>query len=295
MSMLLLLLNGVLVAGLYALGHVAAQGGVSPLGLLFWQVSSSAAIVGALAVVHGTRPPLSRMHLKYYALAGLLGMTFPYLVTYWSLVHLPAGIVGIVGSLSALFTYLLARILGTEPASCVRKIGIGVGLAGVLLILLPKGALPDPGMTLWVALAALAPMSLATGNIYRTWAWPPGLNPLAAASGMLGTQALGLLPIAVLADSIVIPRASAYGIDGTMLALAGVASTLYVASFALQRRAEPVLVSQMGYVITVATLVLGVTLLGERYSTWVWGAVGLVLVGIYLVARRPKLGPACAT
>lgn len=296
MSMLLLLLNGTLVAGLYALGHVVAQEGVSPLALLFWQASSSAAIVCALGVALGTRPPLTGRHLRYYAVAGLLGTTLPYLATYWALAHLPAGIVGIVGSLSALFTYVIARALGTEPASCVRKIGIGVGFAGVLLILLPKGALPDPDMVVWVALAAVAPVSLAAGNVYRSWGWPPGLAPLPAAGGMLAVQALGLLPLAAISEAVVIPATTTISrADGAMLAVTGVASALYVASFALQRRGGPVMVSQMGYVITVATLVLGTTLLGERYSPWVWSAVALVLVGIYLVARRPRLGSACAT
>jgi len=294
MSTLLLLLNGTLVAGLYALGHVAVEEGVSPLALLFWQVSSSAVIVGALALVTRALPQLTPSHLRYYAVAGLLGTTLPYLATYVSLAHLPAGIVGVVGSLSALFTYIIARALGTESASCVRKIGIAVGLAGVLLILVPKGALPDPGMAIWVALAALAPISLAAGNVYRSWAWPPGLAPLPAAGGMLGIQALGLLPVAAISETIVIPDGSMSRLDGSMLWLTLVASSLYVASFVLQRRGGPVMVSQMGYVITVASLVLGTVFLGERYSPWVWSAVALVFIGIYLVARRPRLGRACA-
>ncbi len=293
MSIALLLLNGTLIAGLYALGRVATGEGVSPLGLLCWQAASSALLVGGLAGARRERLPLSLAHLKYYAVAGLLGMSLPYLATYWALAHLPAGIVGIVGSLSALFTYAISRAVGAEPASCIRLVGIAVALAGVLAILLPKGALPEPGLLPWVLVAAAAPLALAAGNVYRTRAWPPGLSPVAAAAGMLAVQALALAPIAVAAEAVVVPQVPLDAADGALLALAAIASGVYVVSFALQRRAGPVMVSQMGYVITVATLLIGLTVFGERYSAWVWLAVALVFAGVYLVTRRPRFA-ACS-
>lgn len=288
MTALLLLLNGFLIAALYALGRVAADAQVPPLGLLYWQTLSGALVVGLVAALRGERPGLSWRHVRYYAIAGLLGTTLPYLATYSSLRHLPAGIIGIVGSLSAVFTYAIALSVGTERANMVRSAGIAAGLLGVLGILLPKGALPGPEMAGWVLLAAAAPLALAAGNVYRSRAWPAGLSPLGAASGMLLVQVVALAPAVVLTDSLVLPSTAFTLLDRTLLALAVLASAAYAGLFVLQRRGGPLVVSQLGYVITVATLAIGIALLGERYSNWVWLAVALVFLGVYLVNRTAR-------
>jgi drug/metabolite transporter (DMT)-like permease len=288
MVIALLLFNGTLIAGLYALGRVAGDEGVSPLGLLYWQAFSAAIVLGAASLVRRERLPISWAHLRYYAVAGLLGTTLPYWATYASLAHLPAGVVGIMGSLSALFTYGIARTLGMEQANRMRMLGIAAGLGGVVGIMGPKSALPEASMAPWVLLAAAAPLALAGANIYRTHAWPPGLSPLSAASGMLLVQVVGLAPVVALADAWILPGPCLERVDVTLLLLSGLASAVYAGSFVLQRLSGPVIVSQLGYVITLATIAIGVGLLGERYSGWVWFAVALVFLGLYLVNRNPS-------
>lgn len=287
MTALLLLLNGSLIAALYALGRIASEAAVPPLGLLYWQTLSGALVVGLIAALRGERPRLKWPHIRYYAISGLLGTTLPYLATYSSLQHLPAGIIGIVGSLSAVFTYAIALSVGAERASTVRSVGICAGLLGVLGILLPKGALPGPELAVWVLLAA-APLALAAGNVYRSRAWPAGPSPLGAASGMLLVQVVALAPVVALTDSLVLPGTAFTLLDRTLFALAAFASAAYAGLFVLQRRGGPLVVSQLGYVITVATLAIGIALLGERYSNWVWLAVALVFLGVYLVNRTAR-------
>lgn len=291
MATALLLFNGSLIAGLYAVGRLAAGEGIAPLGLLYWQTLSAGLVLVAATLARGERPPMSWKHLRYYAVAGLLGMTLPYLATYSALAHLPAGIVGIIGSLSAVFTYAIARVLGTEPASRVRAFGIAAGLLGVLGILLPNGALPGADATPWVLLAGTAPLALAAGNVYRSHAWPEGLPPLSAACGMLVVQAVSLAPAVALADALVLPQPALRRVDVVLLLLAALASAVYAGSFILQRLAGPVIVSQLGYVITLVTLAIGIGFFGERYSAWIWIAVACVLVGVYLVNRRPAPKP----
>lgn len=285
MATTLLLLNGFLIAALYALGRVAADEAAPPLGLLYWQILSSALVVSVIAALRREPPSFSWQHLRYYAISGILGTTLPYLATYWSLRHLPAGIIGIVGSLSAVFTYAIALVVGAERGSKARTAGVVSGLLGVLGILLPKGALPGADVAGWILLATSAPLALAAGNVYRSRAWPVGLSPIAAASGMLLVQVVVLAPAVALTGSLVVPGTAFTRLDQTLLSLALIASLAYVGLFVLQRKVGPVIVSQLGYVIAVATLAIGIALLGERYSNWVWLAVALVFFGVYLVNR----------
>ena len=59
LTLTLLILNGTLIAGMYALGKQAALGGVSPLGLVYWQAVSSAIVVSVIAGLRGQRPRFS--------------------------------------------------------------------------------------------------------------------------------------------------------------------------------------------------------------------------------------------
>jgi hypothetical protein len=67
--------SGALFAGMYAFGRLAAGGGVSPLGLLYWQAVSGAVVVSAFAVRFGCRPQFSLRFTPHYAIAVVLGVT----------------------------------------------------------------------------------------------------------------------------------------------------------------------------------------------------------------------------
>jgi drug/metabolite transporter (DMT)-like permease len=57
----------------------------------------------------------------------------------------------------------------------------------------------------------------------------------------------------------------------------------YLGAFELQRRAGPVLTGQLGPVITVAFLAIGVAFFGERYPASALVAVAVVFAGVGLV------------
>lgn len=261
---------------------------MAPLGLLFWQVAASAAVLLATAWAAGQRPSLTAASLRYYLLAGLLGLTLPYLVTYIVLAHIPAGVLGIAVSLSALMTYGIARLMRLEHFHPARMAGLGLGLLGVLVIVVPKGALPSADMAGWVLVALAAPLSLAGGNIYRSVAWPRGGRPLAMAAGMLATQAVLIGPFAFVAGAIPRPTLEPSAVNVVLIGIALLSSAFYLSAFELQRRAGPVFISQLGYVISLGTLAIGIFAFGERPSAWVWLSVLAMLGGIALVTRAGR-------
>ena len=284
MNTVLLVLNGSLIAGIYAF---AKAGSASAIGVLAWQLLFGAAVISLVAYWRGESPRLDRSTLRYAAVAGVLGVSAPSLATYCALSQVPAGLVGVIGALSPLFTYVLALGMGVERFGAFRAAGISLGLVGVLVLLLPRGALPDAGTLPWVALALAGPLLLAAGNLFRSLAWPAGLPPLGAASLMLSLQALAVVPLALATGDFRWPLAMRQ--DGDLALLGGGAFTavFYLSAFELQRRAGPVVVGQLGYVITAESLAIGAFAFGERYDTSVFVAAALILAGLALVNRKP--------
>jgi drug/metabolite transporter (DMT)-like permease len=288
MNLILLLVNGTLIAGIYACAKIAAESGVSALGMVAWQLLFAALALSAVAALMGRLPVLSRVTVRYAAIAGTLGISAPNLITFASLAHVPAGLIGVIGALSPVFTYAIALAIGFERAQRLRALGIALGLAGVLSLLLPRSALPDASALPWALLALGGPLLLAGGNLFRSLAWPPGLHPLSAATLMLLTQAVLLVPVSLWLGQLPLPNVSSQswaGADGALLGAGLLTTTLYLSAFELQRRAGPVVVGQLGYVITVASLLLGMFVFGERHGAAALAAIALVFAGVMLVQR----------
>ena len=124
MNIALLILNGSLIAGIYAF---AKAGSASAMGVLAWQLLFAAVVISVVAYWRGQAPRLDPSTLRYAAIAGVLGVSAPNLVTFCALSQVPAGLVGVIGALSPLFTYLLALGIGIERLGAVRAAGISLG------------------------------------------------------------------------------------------------------------------------------------------------------------------------
>ncbi len=295
MNLLLLLVNGSLIAGIYACAKIAAASGVSAFGMVAWQLLFSALALTVVAVLMRRLPALDRASVRYAAIAGTLGISAPNLITFASLAHVPAGLIGVIGALSPVFTYAIALAMGIERAQRVRALGIALGLAGVLSLLLPRSALPNASAWPWALLALGGPLLLAGGNLFRSLAWPPGLHPISAATLMLLTQAVLLVPAALWLGHLPLPNLASLSwarADGALLGAGLLTAMFYLSAFELQRRAGPVVVGQLGYVITVVSLLLGMVVFGERHGAAALAAIALVIAGVMLVQRAvPAVGP----
>jgi drug/metabolite transporter (DMT)-like permease len=139
----------------------------------------------------------------------------------------------------------------------------------------------------WALLALGGPLLLAGGNLFRTLAWPPGLPPLAAASLMLVLQAAVVVPAALALGEFRAPGPGLEPADRALLGSGVLTTVFYLTAFELQKRAGPVVVGQLGYVITAASLLLGVLVFGERPGAGTFAAVAVVFVGVMLVHHTP--------
>lgn len=282
----LLVASGATLAGVYAFGKLASGAGIPALALLAWQMLFATLVVGGVAKLRGQAPVPTPANLRYAAVAGIVGMTLPYFATFAALAYLPAGLVGAITAFSPLFTYGMVLGLRLERVTPHAAAGIALGLGGALAIALPGTPAAGGAPWLCVAVAAAAPVFLACGNVFRTLAWPAGLQPLGAAALMLAVQTAVLVPAALALGMFRAPAGWGAG-DAALLGAGALTALFYLGAFELQRRGGPLIVGQLGYVIAAGSLAIGVLAFGERYSAQTLAAVAAVLAGVALVNARP--------
>jgi drug/metabolite transporter (DMT)-like permease len=109
---------------------------------------------------------------------------------------------------------------------------------------------------------------------------------MAAAALLLALQSLLLVPAALIRGQLAVPGTLWRAEDFALLGAGVFTAVFYLSAFELQRRGGPVVVSQLGYVITVASILIGLVVFGERPSLGTMAAVVVVLLGVALTAGR---------
>ena len=129
----------------YSLNRLATVNGVPFIPYVFWMAILSGAALLVLALVRGAPPPLGWPHLRSYALLAIAGFSAPLTMFAFIAPKLPASIVSLVSALIPGLTYLIALGIGMERLRAFGIAGLALGLAGVLLIVLPETSPPRSG------------------------------------------------------------------------------------------------------------------------------------------------------
>ena len=287
-SLLLMLSLGALWGSITAMAKFVAMADVPALGYAFWQTSGAGVLLLLVCLARGKLPPMSRAHIIHYIVIGAVGSAIPTTNLFYALSNLSTGIVALVITTVPLFTYLLSLSVRLEGFDWRRATGIGLGLAGTLLVLLPAGSLPSPEMIPFVLLAFISPFFYSLNSVYAMKFHPPEMDSMHAATGMMVASSLMLLP-ASLATGTFHPLWRSFDlVDGLILVHMVLAALTFHMYFVLLRRAGPVYFSQVAFVVTLVAVGWGVVLFDERHSLWIWAALALVFAGVALVNWRHK-------
>lgn len=254
--------------------------GWPPMLIATWAGLGSAAILLLVCRMRGIAVPLSRLHLRHYAVSGLFGMALANLVGFTALRHVPAGFFSLLVPLSPMLTVLGAAMLGMERATRRRVLGTALGLTGVLVAMSPGAALPDPGVLPWALLAALTPACYAASNVLAVRLAPKGTPPLALAAGTLLAGGLQAACFALLIGQMQAPPVAGIPVALLQASATAAAFLLYFRSLAAH---GGVVTSQTGYVVTITGMAWGWMLFGERPGWLTIPAAALVFAGLALV------------
>lgn len=287
LRLLLTLTAGTLVGSIFVIGKLLMSQGLSPVAVSFFQVVGAASVIVTLVVARGTRLPTDPASLRFFTIAAVIAVSASALIGNWVLARIPAGIFTVVVTLSPLFTSLFQALVQRKLPSRNALIGTGLGLLGVSLVLLPRAQSVDSEQALALTVALAVPVLLAAGNVYRSRYWPTGMDASTSTAGTMALQALMLVPLFFSGDAMAsLPQA--IGLWPLVLLMIAVTVAANVSAAALQRIADSVAYSQIGYVIALTGVVAGAWLFGESLGWTLLPALGLVFSGVLLVNRPIK-------
>jgi drug/metabolite transporter (DMT)-like permease len=286
----LLIVTGGLLGLTLPFGKLATANGVPAM---LWAFVISGGAGGVLFLVLALRRRLFALtahRLRYFAIAAAISYAIPNLLMFSAIPHLGAGYAGIMFTLSPVITLVLSILLGVRRPNLLGILGIAVGFVGAVLVALTRGQAERPADLFWVVIGLLIPVSLAAGNIYRTYDWPKETGPIELAAGSHLAAALMLL-----AGLIALGEGGSFALLSQMpwlvLAQIASASTMFAVFFRLQAVGGPVYLSQIGYVAAAVGLASGVLFLGERYQLLTWLGAVIIVIGVIMTTRAQSSSP----
>jgi drug/metabolite transporter (DMT)-like permease len=265
----------------YLLIRVAVRD-LSPSMLVLSRTALAALLLLPLAAVRGELRPILRYWPALLAFAAI-EIAVPWVLLAAAEQHVASSLTGLLIAAVPLVGAVIAWRTGSrERLGAASATGLLVGLAGVAAIvgldIHGVGALALLEIAAVAVCYAVGPVVLQRGLSHL-----PALGVIALA---LAATALAYVPAAFFDAPDHWPRAS---VDLSVVALAVVCTAVaFVLFFALIGEIGPVRATVITYVNPAVAAVLGVAILGERFTIGMGVGFALVLAGSVLATRAPR-------
>ncbi|KVT47875.1 DMT family transporter [Burkholderia multivorans] len=231
------------------------------------------------------RPALPRTRRAWLNLivVGLLLQAGYFSFTYLSLkLGMSAGAVALVTSQQPILVGLLAPALAGERVGALRWVGLALGAAGAVLVILARGsvAIASP----WALAFALLALACISGGTLWEKRFGTDVHPVSA---NLVQYAVGLAVSAPLAFALEPMHVHwSAGLAGSLAYLVICNSLIAISLLlAMVRHGEASRVSALFFLIPPATALIALAVLGETIGALAWPGMALAAAGLYLVMR----------
>jgi drug/metabolite transporter (DMT)-like permease len=244
-------------------------------------VSTRFVLAGAImaAIVH-LRGASLRIAPRALASCVLIGLLLPgaNAVLFFAERDVPTGLASLIIASVPLWVVVL-RLLARERMPAVALAGVGVGFAGVAVLVRPSGGATAVG----IGLCVLSAVMWSVGSFAAARVTMPE-NPLVATTYEMLAGGLAMLPLGLLAAGSFSPSA---GSIAAWLYLVTFGSVIgYTAYSWLLRHAPLGTVSTYAYVNPVVAIVLGVVFLDEVVTAQILVGAAIVVAAVAVVVRR---------
>jgi drug/metabolite transporter (DMT)-like permease len=283
----MLLSAAAIYGAVFTVNKLAAKAGVPALAYSFWQSFGAGLVLWIALTLSGERLGVSRRDIISYIVIGALVIGLPISLLTYIAPKLPAGVMTLVLALSPPITFVISVLARVEGFRWLGLVGLLFGFAGVVLIVAPGATLGGTEAWKWFLLALLAPVMFAGSNVAAAVLPPPASSSVTTATGVLFGSALVLLPMMLVSGQTWFPQQIDSGAIATLLAIA-INAVFLMLFLEIIRRAGPVFFAQFNYLAVLAGVAWGALIFGERLSIYIFLAMALMFVGMFLSGYRGR-------
>jgi drug/metabolite transporter (DMT)-like permease len=271
---------------IWSTGFIVARYGMPyapPMTFLAWRFVLSIACFGLWIALSRPAWPASREQVLHLCVTGIL-MHTGYLGGVWAAVKLGMGaaLVALIMAFQPIITALWVSAQG-HRVTRMQWFGLGLGFAGLCLVI--ESRMSSPGEVTWAtsALALLALLCTTGGALYQKRFVKPCDVRTANTVQLIAALAVAL-PFALLESEAMRWTSTSMGaMAWSVLGLTlGGSSLLYM----LLQRGAVTAVASLLYLVPPCTAVMAWLLFGESMNLQIGLGVALTAVGVYCVVRK---------
>jgi drug/metabolite transporter (DMT)-like permease len=197
----------------------------------------------------------------------------------------------LVLALEGLLVFTFAALTRLEKTTFLRVLGLLIGLLGVGISLYQRMEGNAVLANYWLLVAFIIPAIYAFETIAVAAKRPDHIDPICAVGFMFAFSTVMAAGLAIVSGNLIPPQALYSPLGGLLAAIAFVTVIVNAIFFILLKLGGSVFTSQKAYVTAIAGVLSGMVLLGETMSVLAWVAIGLVLLGMYLVGSKASDEP----
>ena len=236
------------------------------------------------------KPPLTRRDWAGVAALGFSGYYLSSMLDFAGLQYISASLERLIMYLGPTLVLLLNWRVKGQPVSRAQWVAMAVSYAGALLVFGVELRVAPGGATAWGALLVFLSTFSYSLYLFYSGEYVQRLGAL-----RLGGWATAVACAFCIAQFLLLRPMSAAHVAPQVLWLSVLNATACTAAPVLLvmmaiERIGPVLTAQVGILGPLATIVMGIVLLGEPFTPWLVAGTVLVVCGIYLFSRAGRVG-----
>ncbi|MDP3492452.1 MAG: DMT family transporter [Hyphomonadaceae bacterium] len=267
---------------------------ISPAWLVTGRMLSGAFFLAMWLLIKGALDGRTRAHegvkvtakaIGWFAFIGVAATAIPFVMYAHAAETTGSAVMAICNGGTPFATVLLAHFLTSEKLTLRRMIGVLMGFAGLVVLVLPEFGVEGGGSLVGILLAIFGAWLYAIGNVATRMA--PRIEPAMSSLILIGTGGIVTLIFALATEPFPAQASSASIIAMIVLGLLPTAFAMFVYVWLIQR-AGPVFVSFTTYMSPLWATGLGVLFLGEQLHWSMIGALTLILAGVAVANARRR-------
>ncbi len=262
-----------------------------PFSIVLGRVGIAAVILNLLVIMTGRRMPTSPKIWGAFFVMGALNNLIPFSLIFWAETKIPSGLASILNATTPLWTIVLAHFLTKDERLTLNKIGgVLLGMLGVVTMV-GWDLMRNIGINLIAQCAVLAAtVSYALAALYAAHSLgkhDKSLSPLVLACGQVTCSAIMMIPIVAFFDQPWNLPALGSRTIAAILGLAILSTVIaYLIYFRLLNRAGASNLLLVTFLIPVSALFLGILVLHETITSYQFGGMGLIGLGLMFIDGR---------